>query len=519
MFNTDINFEVYEGQKPFIFTTFSPEDKDKVFPILNELSNRGYLIWFDMQIIDESIVTTNVLDRMQDCFVFLSFLSSNSFEFERCVRDNYYSLIEQKPTLSVLLEENIDFSGNEDLLIRLEKQPIINLFDFAQDNQLIQFCATLTDHDLLSDYFNQVENFESNDSKEPESPYEVSSILNAVIINQDGLDYTYKILGEVFSPVNDGIYFSSEDVNRPSIHIELNEWEKTLKIYAPVQGELEGGVYIINQLGFIRFDINDENYKRFSVLIHFNKPRFSLLELNAIFTLEKGDKVEPGDLVAELRIMNSALYPLTITMVSQASLLLDYKLENKKIEANTLIGYIISNVAQEDLMDIREEWIAPANGQIEYITTYESDDNVNTNIANINITGDVLVAPCNGILDFIFAPEVLFTTESDTALSIEFRDIDAELFNNPLYFQPLVGDDHPVIKGQPVLSINIDSLRKDGFLKETEGNLRVTLKYINKPWLNQQSPRPLTENKSFINIGMPIFTNVFTEKPEESKKE
>ena len=37
----------YKGENPYIFVSYAHKDKDIVYPVIEELQNRGYRIWYD----------------------------------------------------------------------------------------------------------------------------------------------------------------------------------------------------------------------------------------------------------------------------------------------------------------------------------------------------------------------------------------------------------------------------------------------------------------------------------------
>ena len=90
----------YEGKKPYAYISFAPEDNALVTPVLEELSARGYRIWFD----NGSELPEDKLAKLSKCTVMLAFVTPAYQDSTACRRELYYALDCNKPVLGIAPE-------------------------------------------------------------------------------------------------------------------------------------------------------------------------------------------------------------------------------------------------------------------------------------------------------------------------------------------------------------------------------------------------------------------------------
>jgi hypothetical protein len=98
------SFRPYEGNKPYIFISYAHKDSHLVYPILDDLTARGYRVWYDDGIIPGSEWAENIAQHLNDCAVTLAFISPNSIASDYCRREITFALSKKKPFLSIMLE-------------------------------------------------------------------------------------------------------------------------------------------------------------------------------------------------------------------------------------------------------------------------------------------------------------------------------------------------------------------------------------------------------------------------------
>ena len=79
--------EPYEGQEPYIFTSYAHEDKDRVMPYWDALSGAGYRVWYDKGIQAGADWLDTLLEKVENCAVFCPL-------FSEAFKDSRYCLFE-----------------------------------------------------------------------------------------------------------------------------------------------------------------------------------------------------------------------------------------------------------------------------------------------------------------------------------------------------------------------------------------------------------------------------------------
>lgn len=110
------NFQPYEGEKPFIFVSYSHKDGGRIAPILNWLNEKGFRIWYD-EGIDWGTKWPEVIARhLRLCRACLVFHSASSVESIYCQREILTATNLNKQILPVYLEDVKLTEGIEFLL-------------------------------------------------------------------------------------------------------------------------------------------------------------------------------------------------------------------------------------------------------------------------------------------------------------------------------------------------------------------------------------------------------------------
>ena len=94
----------YEGNEKYIFVSYCHKDKDKVFPIIEQLVKDGYRIWYDEGIDPGSEWPEIIAQHLNDCSSFFAFVTNNSLNSHNCRRELNFALLKQKHFISIMLE-------------------------------------------------------------------------------------------------------------------------------------------------------------------------------------------------------------------------------------------------------------------------------------------------------------------------------------------------------------------------------------------------------------------------------
>ncbi|MDO4808001.1 MAG: toll/interleukin-1 receptor domain-containing protein [Coriobacteriales bacterium] len=97
--------EVYEGDRPFIFVSYAHADSDAVIPIITDLDDEGYRVWYDKGIQACSTFPDYIADHVHDCECFLMLISHASLVSDWCKNEVNYAIMCRKKILPVYLED------------------------------------------------------------------------------------------------------------------------------------------------------------------------------------------------------------------------------------------------------------------------------------------------------------------------------------------------------------------------------------------------------------------------------
>lgn len=96
---------VYEGNEPYIFVSYSHEDRNSVYRVLKGLEQHRYRFWYDSGISAGSEWANEIAEHLKNAYVVMFFQTRNSVDSEFCRSEVSYAYQHHKKLLSVVLEE------------------------------------------------------------------------------------------------------------------------------------------------------------------------------------------------------------------------------------------------------------------------------------------------------------------------------------------------------------------------------------------------------------------------------
>ena len=129
---------VYEGEKPFIFISYSHQDIERVVRLIRRLQSEGFRIWYDSGIQAGAEWPEEVATHIKDCGCVLSLLSKNSTKSRHFKEEFNYAHYLQKPILVAYLE-NCELTPGVEM--RVVSQQCIDCEHCENDEDLIQQIA------------------------------------------------------------------------------------------------------------------------------------------------------------------------------------------------------------------------------------------------------------------------------------------------------------------------------------------------------------------------------------------
>lgn len=101
------NFDAYEGDKPYLFVSYSHKDNDQVYPILNGLNDEKFRIWYDKTIENGSDFRPELRNKIEQCMGVLLFVSDNSLSSSYCGMEILVAFKEDKKIYPIYLKSDV----------------------------------------------------------------------------------------------------------------------------------------------------------------------------------------------------------------------------------------------------------------------------------------------------------------------------------------------------------------------------------------------------------------------------
>lgn len=99
----------YEGDKPYIFVSYSHQDKELVYPLITELMNRGYRVWYDEGIHLSEEWPESIAAHLYHAESVIFFLSQSFCDSKNCKREVNFAIDKDKDMFAIFLE-SVDLS-------------------------------------------------------------------------------------------------------------------------------------------------------------------------------------------------------------------------------------------------------------------------------------------------------------------------------------------------------------------------------------------------------------------------
>ena len=94
----------YEGEEPYIFISYRHVEFERVYPIIKDLIDRGYRVWFDEGIEGGSEWRCSIQDHVENCHVFIPMLNSDYCESRNCRNELNIAYEDEKTIIPVYLD-------------------------------------------------------------------------------------------------------------------------------------------------------------------------------------------------------------------------------------------------------------------------------------------------------------------------------------------------------------------------------------------------------------------------------
>lgn len=98
-------FEAYRGDAPYVFVSYSHQDKEAVYIELVRLIKLGFNVWYDEGLSPGSRWSDELAERIANCALFVFFVTPRAVASENCQDEASFVLEAGNPFLAVHLEE------------------------------------------------------------------------------------------------------------------------------------------------------------------------------------------------------------------------------------------------------------------------------------------------------------------------------------------------------------------------------------------------------------------------------
>ena len=101
---TEKPLPAYDGDRAYIFVTYSHEDTDLVYPQIRWLQDQGFNVGWDEGISPGAVWRGELAQAIRGCSLLLYFTTPNSVESEHCIREEHTALSTgESATIAALL--------------------------------------------------------------------------------------------------------------------------------------------------------------------------------------------------------------------------------------------------------------------------------------------------------------------------------------------------------------------------------------------------------------------------------
>jgi hypothetical protein len=130
MAKIQIPFKAYSGDKPYIFVSYAHVNKDIVFPLIKQLHDKGYRVWYDEGIDPSTEWRKIITEHLMPATAVLVFLSPEAVNSKFVNREVSLADEENIPIVPVLLKET---ELTKDLRLTLTLLQRIDYFNYSDD--------------------------------------------------------------------------------------------------------------------------------------------------------------------------------------------------------------------------------------------------------------------------------------------------------------------------------------------------------------------------------------------------
>lgn len=141
----------YEGNKPYIFISYSHKNQELVEYVIADLQKNGFRVWFDKGIEAGSEWPEYIASHLSDCECVFSFISEDFVKSHNCRRELNFAQDQEKPMLNIYID-NVELTDGMRMQLGLNQALYLNKYKNKDD-----FCAAICAAKLIQNCRDTVE--------------------------------------------------------------------------------------------------------------------------------------------------------------------------------------------------------------------------------------------------------------------------------------------------------------------------------------------------------------------------
>lgn len=134
----------YDGMEPYVFISYSHRDSNAVVPLIQNLQNRNFRVWYDDGVEVGSEWPDYIADRLERCSCVLAFVSRNYGESNNCREELTFAKELRKEIVVIHLEDRMKLRAG----MRMQLVNLHALF-YEQYENAQQFLDKLSEAEVL----------------------------------------------------------------------------------------------------------------------------------------------------------------------------------------------------------------------------------------------------------------------------------------------------------------------------------------------------------------------------------
>ncbi len=107
------NIPIYQGNSPYIFISYAHANSPAVMQVVEELTDRGFRVWYDDGIEVGSEWPEYIAQHLADAGIMIAFLSNAYMRSDNCRKEMHFALNRKIPIINIFLEETAMTPGME----------------------------------------------------------------------------------------------------------------------------------------------------------------------------------------------------------------------------------------------------------------------------------------------------------------------------------------------------------------------------------------------------------------------